>query len=721
MKTILSLFASILLISLSGGWGQNEVLAKEMNPTGSAANKAVRVQINQSPIERLLRTVERFYLEAEDPTDVRAQAARLGYHRGRILRFVRDEIAFEPYSGLLRGASGTLFAGSGNSLDQSLLLRELLEASGEQTRIVYKELPPEATARLRERFLKQDVFARLAEREKRGAEVAQQLGADPNAFEILIKEREREETAWVEEILDGADREAARLRKLLNEEISPRPLEIPREHYWVQVLDKEWTDLDPTGVKFDSADARVVNERDLASARSTVAFKLILERDVDGKNENVALLDVWFPIELVAWRPIHFNIQPAPEYFPDLREFTAMNEKERLGVLKKAKVFQAGMLVDCCPYGSAPFDLDGRTYEISADGRVGPAKELGEAQRGVFGAFGGRGGKEPPTRLKGMILEVAISQPGTSARVHRRSLFDGKSGAMPMIGASLLIDTSVPPDGEVERRTLGSVWRHRDELRSVLKGELDGVRVTTDCSFSSLLLRFADLRRRVMALLLKEGNGNLKFFRDRPGMIMEVRQLHRDGQDNIRLRHSIDIMENTVTFVSSSGSFVPQATLRLGIADTALEPLLLVRSDPADSVASAWTILERERLLGGAEQKREVEGKLEIAWGPGAWWSIDLSTGSCVGRVRSGAGQAMVEYALQVADKICTLSVFLSLYAASGHGGQATSDKDQVMGYLCSIVSGTWPRSIIVENKMSELREHLWKISTDALAGITIK
>lgn len=67
-----------------------------------------------------------------DPTDLNFA---LGFEAEALARFVREEIFFEPYPGILRGAQGTLLGGAGNALDQSLLLTTLLEEAGYEWRI----------------------------------------------------------------------------------------------------------------------------------------------------------------------------------------------------------------------------------------------------------------------------------------------------------------------------------------------------------------------------------------------------------------------------------------------------------------------------------------------------------------------------------------------------------------------------------------------------------
>ena len=77
------------------------------------------------------------------PHDLGAWVERVGRDPARLVASVQKEIRFEPYPGLQRGPAGTLVAGSGNALDKSFLLMELLRAIGCEARMVKGTLSPE--------------------------------------------------------------------------------------------------------------------------------------------------------------------------------------------------------------------------------------------------------------------------------------------------------------------------------------------------------------------------------------------------------------------------------------------------------------------------------------------------------------------------------------------------------------------------------------------------
>lgn len=67
--------------------------------------------------------------------DIDTLAAKLGNDPTTLLHYVRDEIRYEPYPGVLRGALGTLVCRAGSALDRRLLLAALLQKSSKTIQI----------------------------------------------------------------------------------------------------------------------------------------------------------------------------------------------------------------------------------------------------------------------------------------------------------------------------------------------------------------------------------------------------------------------------------------------------------------------------------------------------------------------------------------------------------------------------------------------------------
>ena len=76
-------------------------------------------------------------LPSGDGSRIRELARGLDWNWQKCYRFVRDQVRFEPYFGILKGAERTLLDREGNDADQALLLLALLRESGYAATVKY--------------------------------------------------------------------------------------------------------------------------------------------------------------------------------------------------------------------------------------------------------------------------------------------------------------------------------------------------------------------------------------------------------------------------------------------------------------------------------------------------------------------------------------------------------------------------------------------------------
>ncbi|MBV8879176.1 MAG: hypothetical protein JO332_04340 [Planctomycetaceae bacterium] len=669
--------------------------------------------------ERLLRVLERRHRETPDPTDPRAAAARLGYDREKIRQFVSG-LGWEPYTGILRDAAGTLLAGGGNSVDRALLLQTMLEAGGEKTRLMRADLPPAEGEKLLDSFRKRKAAARTPVDLKA---LAAELGVDPAGLEAALAARRREESALVQEVVDAAKVEAERVTPLIGP-VKGRAAQLPKDHVWVQVADpagKEWVDVDAAPVELAKGAGTPLAAGQLAALRRSLSFRLVLQRKSGAKTEPVFLLNVPADAAAAAWKPIEFVLLPLHGQLPPTGKLRDLEGKAQVDAFRQAKTFRAGLILDGKYYGGIPFDLSGELHEVDAGGRVGPAKALsggvGKAFGGAFGGFGGGDDPKAPaaSSIDSLVLEITVREPGVQERVHRRTVYtsakpeDGIS-PFPVLRYSFLVDSAPLPEGERSRREIAAYVRNLPALRRLLKGELQGTHFSQQAEVSSVLLRFADARRRALAAF---GDG-ASVLQDRPGICAETSQIALDDANgHVLLRRGIDILDASARFEDGP------RTLSYGLAETALECLLVMRRWPGDAAPSAWTAMERARLQGGKPEVADQKGIKELRWSPAAWWSIDPTTGVCVGRVRSGAGQGLIETAWEEASAVCNYSdvTGLAAGAASATGHKEADDASAFFGKACGVVGGTWARDVAAD-KANDLTKDLWPSTIAALGGM---
>lgn len=195
-------------------------------------------------------------------SSVADKAAALDYDIGKILRFVADEIHYEPYSGALRGATGTLWARAGNSIDKTMLLAALLDAALVDYRYVSGPLDESAARTLQSRVVldpgelrarwRSQVQDALSGSSASSTATPAPLSPQDQLLAMTLEQsaaRVREQAAsHITSNLSAISQALAQANIKLPAAPSPDLPESERtRHTWLQMADgPAWVDLDPS-------------------------------------------------------------------------------------------------------------------------------------------------------------------------------------------------------------------------------------------------------------------------------------------------------------------------------------------------------------------------------------------------------------------------------------------------------------------------------------------
>ena len=230
--------------------GLSSIRASPTTPDGMVANSSAldeafakfdaAMQMDSS-LEALDLTEKAAKRASREGFDIKAKAAQLGKDIDKIFAFVRDDVRFEAYSGVLRGARGTLMAKAGNSFDRALLLGSLLHENGFEVRYAHGVLDDEKASLLVSTMLSADS----------PASGPKEMGPQQLSVELAKALRDLGELSidrWVNNVhrLQAALRPKA---KLWDEQKRSAPALISevRDHIWVEYRQNDaWIPLDPT-------------------------------------------------------------------------------------------------------------------------------------------------------------------------------------------------------------------------------------------------------------------------------------------------------------------------------------------------------------------------------------------------------------------------------------------------------------------------------------------
>jgi len=125
----------------------------DMSATAITASDQARVAQNQRNFAEVGALLKRI-ADAPEPSifSVEKTADEIGKDPAALFAYVHDHVRTQIYSGVLRGARGTLISGAGNSWDQALLLATMLRHQGKEARFARVHLTSEMAAKIVDRM-----------------------------------------------------------------------------------------------------------------------------------------------------------------------------------------------------------------------------------------------------------------------------------------------------------------------------------------------------------------------------------------------------------------------------------------------------------------------------------------------------------------------------------------------------------------------------------------
>lgn len=611
-----------------------------------------------------------------------------------LVDFVRDEVVFQPYPGLLKGARGTLLTRAGNALDQALLLGAALETAGAEVQLVRGRLSTDQA----------DLLVR---------------SATTNAVEFPAA-------------LDSA-RARARLRAIL------RGLDLP----------DEWTARALALLDEDDGTPGRAEDHTGALGDTDAVTALLLER-VDANQSNASIHAQliarardyhwirWRATPSDPWRDAHVAFPPAgpgtvdvaqtldETVEDDLRHFVEIqvvaeaveNGKRVERPLNRhwrqstAALIAEPVSISLLPEGlTGPADLlalgdgidDVRRFELSINGQTvagagsvdlagqvparGKPEGLSGLSQGLGGALtgGGTARAEAGPALTAVFVDYRFESPAGSETV-RRALFDRQGPAARAAGrveperewsgAELaralagervfMIDVGPMAPALALDQAVVQILDKADAFSTML--DIAGG-AETESAWTDLQLEQVNPLGH-LALIERFGadaggdNGRLNF-RPEAGLVeLAVHPLRREAGT---IHGYVDIVRNprrVLRLMDSGWQIDFAATLRAGVWETRMERALVPAGmGEAFDTFAAFDSPAKTRVLRPGEATQDIPGNADFrarlaaelaagrivvvaddGEGHSGWWRIDPATGQTLGMTSEGRGQAMVEY-----------------------------------------------------------------------------
>ncbi|MGH8128143.1 MAG: hypothetical protein ACRETC_07210 [Gammaproteobacteria bacterium] len=659
-------FVALLLVFFS----MPRANAADAAPTQTALAAAqAQLKATQTQIDALNHLLDAIPPEL---TDVAALAKSLKSPEAAFT-FVRDQIAYEPYRGVQKGAWGTLVTRGGNDLDKALLLAALLRAQNLDVSIAHGKVDATTAQKLMAEAAARPDALSLALKALKvpAADVA--VGPSEKDFSTLLAAGVKRRRDAMHIAVDRAYGE------LSGKAPQPPSAAAPAasDHYWVQakIGDKEES-FDPSlganapGTALAAATDSFDPDSLPDELYQTVRFTVVAAYLDGGKLTQKNVLDATLRTVDILGKPLRLVIAPKTQN-------PAAND------------FQAQLLANADT-------TDGDVFQLHTESK--PQKSGGGGMFGGLGGLSGGGASPPPKKtgkgpvLSRLWLDVVESAPGEQTFKIRRIVLDRLNG----VGNALAAGQS----DALARRLLVQIWdgaadagafaapfvlrTQNDELASIrvgggatLDATIQGGQVAPDnlpqpvLSGAIVNLFFAsDLARHFIGE--KIGAQMRSYYRmPRLAFIRRGFRVADWGAVDPRAVYAedVDLLDPPLAFTGSATA-AREFALRAGITDTALEAqattvhprlgtLAVFAALPGDAAPKRYTKVSAlpDHLpppILAALREDVASGNIVVApptlvavngvqaYG---WWSFTSGTPYALGKMDLGGGQSMMETA----------------------------------------------------------------------------
>ncbi|MFN8493940.1 MAG: hypothetical protein U0350_40450 [Caldilineaceae bacterium] len=577
--------------------------------------------------------------------DLGALGIALGGDPKKITDFVANEIAFEQYPGLLRGAQGALMSRAGNALDQAVLLHRLLTDAGYQAQILHGTLDDQAAETLVRQMFKP---------RKAALPLSKDIGKFKQALDALITKSGLPETDIAElrgfaarqtpiqatNWFTNTQSDAVALQKLLtangvslgDPSAVAQLMAEAKDYFWVEYRlssTEKWQVVQPgfaTGAPLKlKATESFKDESALPDAlRQRFAVQVSLEHKVGDEIETKPLFSPLTGTTADLVGKVHtFAIIPdGIQKASDFADFTAVLQQSNFFFpALDGKLVKDGQFFDLLGNLIPP---DVATSPL-ASVITGVTKSLGQATDALSNAD-----KTPEAQkdtahflLTGLFIDYTFTAPGRETRTFRRTLLDriGADNRAAKKWTLLHPDDPTPDLAELTTRytfglapgavpgaylldqLLAQLLQTKTLLASMLQGEFQPIKPdnlvksglkgvdTTWPGHPSLYTIFD-----AGANLLAASNAHTVIYRSSPGLVV-----YAQSQFNDQMRATIDVVNNerrAWALIGDQMVAAPTTLLATGVWETHTEGILL---SPSETAARSTISLFRQAKLNATK------------------------------------------------------------------------------------------------------------------------